>query len=123
MSRLRFSIIAALAVLASGCTDHRTKVAAHAIGDADHGGKLAEAYGCGSCHEIPGVSGANGRVGPPLIHMGERTLIAGLLPNTPANMVVWLRTPQSIVPGNGMPNTAMSERDAKDVAAYLYTLR
>lgn len=123
MSRLKGSVVAALALLAAGCTDHGTKVAARAIGDARHGRSLAEVYGCGSCHEIPGVSGANGRVGPPLDHMGARTLVAGLLPNTPANMVTWLRTPQSIVPGNGMPNTAMSERDARDIAAYLYTLR
>jgi hypothetical protein len=55
--------------------------------------------------------------------MASRTLIAGLLPNTPANMVRWLKSPQKIVPGVGMPDMEMSDNDARDIAAFLYTLR
>jgi cytochrome c1 len=55
--------------------------------------------------------------------MGQRTIIAGLLPNTPPNMIRWLQAPQSVVPGNAMPNLALSDRDAADIAAFLYTLR
>ncbi|WP_420139778.1 c-type cytochrome [Sphingomonas sp.] len=80
-------------------------------------------YGCGACHQIPGVAGADGRVGPPLSAMGVRSEIAGVLPNTPDNMVRWLRTPQQVVPGNGMPDQGISERDARDIAAYLYSLK
>jgi cytochrome c1 len=72
---------------------------------------------------VPGVPGADGQVGPPLTGMGKRTMIAGMLPNTPDNMMTWLRTPQSVVPGNAMPNTEMDEHDAQDVAAYLDSLR
>jgi len=79
--------------------------------------------GCGSCHEIPGVAAAHGQVGPPLDHMARRTVIAGVLPNTPQNMVRWIQTPQSVVPGNAMPNMEIDDHDARDVAAYLYTLR
>ncbi len=43
--------------------------------------------------------------------------------NTPPNLVRWLRDPQTVVPGNAMPNMHIDELDARDVAAYLYTLR
>ena len=54
--------------------------------------------------------------------MGQRIFIAGLLRNTPANMVTWLRYPQQVVPGNAMPDMGLSEGRARDITAYLYTL-
>ncbi len=54
--------------------------------------------------------------------MSRRTIIAGLLQNTPANMVTWLRAPQDIVPGNAMPDLGLPEEQARDITAYLYTL-
>ena len=78
---------------------------------------------CGACHEIPGVADAVGQVGPPLTRFARRTMVAGLLPNTPSNLVHWLRDPQSVTPGNAMPDTGLDERQARDVAAYLYTLK
>jgi cytochrome c1 len=65
---------------------------------------------------------ANGMVGPPLVHFAHRTIIAGLLPNTPANLVRWVQYPQQVVPGNAMPNGGLDDQQARDVAAYLYTL-
>jgi cytochrome c1 len=38
-------------------------------------------------------------------------------------MVQWLRFPQRIVPGNAMPDLAISETDARQLTAYLETLR
>lgn len=93
------------------------------IGDVHHGRKLVAREGCGTCHDIPGVAGAEGRVGPPLGTIGVRTMIAGMLPNTPPNLVHWIRAPQSVVPGNAMPDMEISEHDARDIAAFLYTLR
>jgi cytochrome c2 len=92
------------------------------IGDVENGIALIETAGCGSCHMIPGIEGARGLVGPPLDHISRRTIIAGLLQNTPANMITWLRAPQSIVPGNAMPDLGLTERQARDITAYLYTL-
>jgi cytochrome c1 len=69
------------------------------------------------------VKNANGNVGPPLARIGDRTYIAGMLRNTPANVVRWIREPQAVIPGNAMPNMGVSEADARDIAAYLYTLR
>jgi cytochrome c2 len=79
--------------------------------------------GCGSCHQIPGVRGPQGKVGPPLDGIAERTMLAGRAPNTPGNMVSWIRNPQMIEPGTAMPNLHVDERTARDMAAYLYTLR
>ncbi|MDQ6679444.1 MAG: c-type cytochrome [Pseudomonadota bacterium] len=92
-------------------------------GNAAHGPRLIDAYGCAACHTVPGVKGALGNVGPPLTRFGDRTYIAGTLRNTPANLVRWIRDPQSVLPGNAMPNMGVTESEARDIAAYLYTLR
>lgn len=105
----------------SACHHHQAQIAA--IGNPHRGAVLISGLGCGSCHSIPGILGAHGLVGPPLGNVGNRTIIAGLLPNTPANMIKWLRAPQSVVPGNAMPNMGLDNHDAQDIAAYLYTLR
>lgn len=115
-----------LAALASaGCSQggHETPVFPVAGGDPDRAPALIRQYGCGTCHRIPGVDGARGGVGPPLIHFAERAYVAGVLPNTPANLMHWIRNPQSVVPGNAMPEMGVAEQDARDIAAYLYTLR
>jgi mono/diheme cytochrome c family protein len=91
--------------------------------DAGRGKKAINQYACATCHEIPGIVGANAPVGPPLKHIGTRGFIAGVLPNTPENMVRWLRHPQAVNSKSAMPDLGVSERDASDIAAYLSTLR
>jgi cytochrome c len=91
-------------------------------GDASRGQRAISAYGCGACHVVPGVAGARGLVGPPLISFAYRSYVAGSLPNTPANLVRFLQTPQAIRPGSAMPNLDVVEADARDIAAYLYSL-
>jgi cytochrome c2 len=92
-------------------------------GNARRGKALIADLGCGACHSIPGIRRAYGTVGPPLDNIGDRTILAGMLPNTPPNMVAWLCSPQSVVPGNAMPDLGLTDSGARDVAAYLYTLR
>lgn len=92
-------------------------------GDPEIGAAVIGHYGCGSCHEIPGISGAEGTVGPPLHRFGRRTYIAGILPNRPGNLMPFLQDPPAHAPGTAMPNLGLSEQEARDVAAYLYTLR
>jgi cytochrome c2 len=93
------------------------------IGDVKRGAALISQFGCNSCHTVPGIGGAVGNVGPPLTKMGSRVYIAGMLANTPENMVRWLRHPQEVVPGNAMPDLGLSEKDASDLAAFIATLR
>ena len=91
-------------------------------GDAQRGRQLIPQYGCGACHTIPGIDGAKGQVGPPLNGIADRAYLAGVLSNTPNNMVTWIMHPQQIPPGSAMLELGVSERDARDIAAYLYTL-
>ena len=92
-------------------------------GNARRGKQQIVAYGCGSCHVIPGITGANGMVGPPLTSWSQRRIIAGEVTNTPDNLVYWITVPQSIEPGVAMPNLGVSDGQARDIAAYLYTLK
>lgn len=91
--------------------------------DADRGRNAIRKYGCGSCHNIPGVGGATGMVGPPLGQIAQRIYIAGVLPNEPDNMIRWIENPQAVDPKTAMPYMGVTPRDARDIAAYLYTLR
>lgn len=93
------------------------------IGNAERGGQALARYGCGACHTVSGVRGAHGKVGPPLDGVRERSIIAGEAPNTPENMVQWIRNPQSIEPNTAMPNLGVDEITARDTVAYLYGRR
>lgn len=92
-------------------------------GDPVRGRAAIRAYGCHTCHEIPGVPGAAGRVGPSLEGVAVRMILAGRLPNDPENLMAWIRHPQRVQPGTVMPEMGVSEEAARDIAAYLYTLR
>jgi mono/diheme cytochrome c family protein len=91
--------------------------------DPDRGRTALHQYACVACHEIPGAVGPKARVGPPLAGIASRRMLGGVLPNTPENMVRWLRAPQSIDPPTAMPDLGVTERDARDIAAYLATLK
>jgi cytochrome c1 len=82
---------------------------------------LLRRYGCAGCHTIPGVPGADGKVAPPLTELRGRVYIAGGLPNAPENMVRWIVAPQTFAPHAAMPATGITEKEARDVAAFLYT--
>jgi mono/diheme cytochrome c family protein len=91
-------------------------------GDPKIGHHAIEQYLCITCHTIPGVTGANTTVGPSLKGIATRQYIAGVLPNTPENMIRWLRDPPKIAPQTAMPNLHIKEQDMRDIVAYLYTL-
>lgn len=99
-----------------------TPVAGAVLGDARAGKRAAQQHLCVTCHAIPGMVGANHHVGPPLAGMGTRTYIGGVVANTPENMVRWLKDPQALAPGSAMPALGLSDRDARDIAAFMYTL-
>ena len=84
------------------------------------GRALIGSFGCGACHLVPGVPGADSMAGPPLERFWERSVIAGRLANTEDNLVRWIRDPQGIEPGNAMPNLGVGEEEARAMAAYLY---
>jgi cytochrome c len=84
------------------------------------GRALIARYGCGSCHSIPGIPGADAVAAPPLGRFYERSYIAGQLSNTEENLVQWIQDPQAIEPGTAMPDLGVTQDEARDMAAYLY---
>lgn len=111
----RAIIIAAL--LFTAC--HKTET----LGNVERGKQLVDKYGCQACHVIPGVKGPKGAVGPPLDKIALRTFIGGKVQNTPQNMIQWLQNPQAFDPGNAMPNLGVTPEDARDLTAFLSTLK
>ena len=83
------------------------------------GAELISYDGCGSCHQISGIDGADGRVGPPLDGFGGRRYIVGRLTNTPAHLEQWIEDPQRFLPRTIMPDLGVKPTDARDMAAYL----
>jgi mono/diheme cytochrome c family protein len=118
-----FDALAGPAARGGDCSDSGSEPARIAAPDPDRGRNTLTQYACNACHRIPGVTGSDVHVGPPLEGIGSRGLIAGRLPNTPDQMVRWLREPQVVDPGTAMPNMQLTEPDARDIAAYLATLR
>ena len=94
-----------------------------AEGPAARGRVAVARYGCGSCHTIPKVRGADALVGPPLDRVGSRTYIAGVLANTPENMARWVQDPPGVDRLTAMPNLRVTPADASDITAFLSTLR
>ena len=126
MSARRAALVAGLPLLllaTAGCREAgvipRHRVAG---GDPARGERAIAAYGCGSCHVIPGVPAAEGRVGPSLADVADRAYLAGRVPNEPETLVRWIRDPQAIDSLTVMPDLGVPESDARDIAAYLYTL-
>lgn len=107
-------------LLATGCGSDKVE---STPGDPQHGRAAIREYGCGSCHVIPGISGADGHTGPSLERIAKRVYLAGVLPNTPDDMARWIREPEVVDPRTAMPNMGVSESDARDITAYLYTLK
>ena len=123
---IRFVCVALLGAAAAACGNDDANVrVARALtgGDPVRGHELLSRYGCASCHTIPGVLDANADVGPPLTRVAMRSYLAGRIQNTPENMMQWIRNPKSVDDKTAMPVTGVTERDSRDIVAYLYTLR
>ena len=115
-----FVLVAAATACSQGGSDAaRPEVLATIEGDPRRGELAIGRYGCGSCHVIPGLDRARGKVGPPLTDFAQRTYIAGNAYNTPPNLAAWIRRPDSVEPGTVMPTLGVTEQDARDISAYL----
>jgi cytochrome c len=118
--------VAAACACAAGCArreDVRQTAVTLTGGDPDRGRSAIGRYGCGSCHDIPGVAGATATVGPPLGNIAMRSVLGGHLSNSPSNMMLWIQKPQTVDPKNVMPDMNVTDQDARDITAFLYTMR
>jgi cytochrome c len=116
-------LAAALAIAAQWRAERREAEIARAVtgGEPSRAAALIRRFGCGGCHTIPGISGADGQVAPSLAHLRQRVFIGGVVRNTPDDLVRWIVEPQRYSPHSAMPATGIGEAEARDVAAYLYT--
>jgi cytochrome c len=55
--------------------------------------------------------------------VGTRTDITGFFSNSPENMALWIQDPQRALPGDAMPRMDVTPQDARDITAFLYTLK
>jgi cytochrome c len=118
------SAVIVLALTLWSCGRHDGIAAEEATGGSvKRGERFLYVYNCGSCHLIPGIAEAKGTVGPPLRGFGNRVYISGSLINTPENLVRWIKDPQAIEAETAMPKLGVTDKQALDMAAYLYTLR
>ena len=108
------------ATMAEGAEPVAREQVAAVKGDAGNGKRALQQYACTTCHHIPGMVGSAAWVGPPLDGIAARTYLAGRLPNSPENMVRWIRDPKSVSPATLMPDLGVTEQHARDMAAYLY---
>ena len=106
-----------LLLAVAGCSKSVSKVSA----PPHTAPQLIVQYGCQTCHVIPGVPGAVGKVGPSLENLNQRSYLAGTLSNTPSNLQLWIRHPQSIHPGTAMPEMGVTQSDAREIAVFLQT--
>ncbi|MEJ7667990.1 MAG: c-type cytochrome [Casimicrobiaceae bacterium] len=123
MTRTRIAHCFSVAVLAGmlhGCGEKSMEMSLQPTGNPEQGRRAILHYGCGACHRITGIAGADGNVGPPLIDMMARVYLAGVLANTPANMAHWIRSPQEVSPMTAMPDMQVTQEDAEAMTAYLY---
>jgi cytochrome c len=124
---LALAVSALLLGGAMGWRQHQQSSQAEAVARAMTGGEPRRApqliirYGCSGCHTIPGVPGADGRVAPPLAELRQRVYLGGVLPNSAENLTGWIVNPRRYSPNTAMPASGISQAEARDVAAYLYS--
>ena len=119
MKRIVSLLMCAAALAACSKTPPRTEPITG--GDPRVGRTLIARYGCASCHQIKGIAHADSQVGPPLDEIRARGYIAGVLPHTADNLIKWIQHPRQVVPNTAMPELGVSQAEARDMAAYLYS--
>lgn len=92
-------------------------------GDAERGKAAIKRYGCNACHAIAGLPEPSLTAAAPVTGIATRVYIAGTLPRTPDNLILWIRFPHKVKPNTAMPGLGVSAADARDIATYLYSLR
>lgn len=80
-------------------------------------------YACDTCHIIGDMVGPYTHVGPPLEDFQRRKFIAGVLPNTPDNLVRWIMDPQDVSSHTLMPDLEVTEPHARTMTRYLLQLK
>lgn len=115
-------LVAAFAAHTTSNRHKRVEIARQLTsGEPSQAPEIFRRYGCAGCHTIPGIAGADGKVGDNLSGLRERVFLAGVANNNADNLVRWIVSPRTFSPNTAMPETGISEKEARDLAAYLYS--
>jgi cytochrome c2 len=117
------AVAAGAAIYAVDQAKQTRRAVAMTGGDPKHALQIITQYGCAACHEIPGAKVPGGQAATPLVGVSERLYLGGAVANIPENLIGWIVNPKQFDPRTAMPVTGISQREARDVAAYLYRLR
>jgi cytochrome c len=91
-------------------------------GNAEAGKLAIVMHDCHSCHAIPGIESDGHVQEPSLSRWATRKTIVKEWPNSPANLENWIRHSEQLRPGTTVKLLSINEKDARDIAAYLYSL-
>lgn len=116
------TVLLPLALAASACKPPADAHTPTSFGDAARGKLAIERVGCAACHTIDGIAWPRGTTAPAIEGLAGRALIAGRLPNRPDVLAAFVRNAPALVPETAMPAMPLSEREARDIAAYLYEI-
>ncbi len=122
LTPIRVTMVLCFSIWIAGCTRAPERLTEEDfLPDVSRGKDLVSVYACSACHEIAGVSGIPGNIGPPLTEWGQRKFIAGRVPNEAHILAQWIQNPQEFKPGTAMPDLGVSKVEALSMAAYLYS--
>jgi cytochrome c oxidase subunit 2 len=124
-ARMAFDVVALdPAAFAAWRRAQAREAAAPATSFAKTGHELFTRGGCGNCHAVRG-SGAEGRLGPDLTHVGSRRSIgAAQFPNNVGTLAGWIADTQHLKGGVRMPSYgSLGGEDLRAVAGYLESLQ
>lgn len=94
---------------------------AYAGGNAQRGKETFEAVGCQACHVVGGMTkvretrGTSYDIAPELTRVGSKV--------NPDWLYDWVRNPRHFNPTTKMPNLRLTDAEARDIVAYLMTLK
>ena len=71
---------------------------------------------------IDGLS-SEAMVGPPLTRMAARSYLAGSRQNNASNLIQFIQHPRAVRNDTAMPEIGLTDEEARDIAAYLYTYK
>ncbi len=112
----------ALAATLCACADKSDPPRTIMGADANRGLAVIDRLGCAACHDTPGVAWPKGRAGSSLRGFADSPMIAGQFRNRPDTLIAFLKDAPSMAPATAMPAMPLTDAEARDVAAYLYTL-
>jgi cytochrome c len=112
-------VIAAASIywLRAKAYERQQKAAELTGGDPTRAPEILRQYGCVACHTVRGVAAAGGLLGPDLSDPEK------LLTKNPQALIDYIVNPKELNTKTVMPRTGISRAEARDVVAYLFSLR